>query len=162
MALFEKKTQPQQESRHLEQITSEEKPKHSLFGASKQSPDMQLTAQFFSLLNDLSRRMRILEERINNLRRTVQVTDQNMMMTTKKLNSEIKIINSDINDFHKEIQEIKDKLRLVIKELKLTAKYEDVKILNKYFEMWEPVKFVTQQEIDSIIERKLRDCNLIK
>ncbi len=161
MALFEKKTSAQPEPQQA-QALQEDKAKHSLFGSTKQSPESQALPQIFSMINDILRRMRILEERLNNIRRSTQVTDQNMIMLSKKMNGELKIINSDINDFHKELQEIKDKLRLVIKELKLTAKYEDVKILNKYFEMWNPVKFVSQDEIDGIIERKLREYMLIK
>ncbi len=166
MALFEKKSQTHQtrvQGAEMQSQPAEEK-KHSLslFGSPKPAPDTQQIAQVFSLTNDLSRRMRMLEERLNNIRRNTQVTDQNMIMSTKKINNELRLVNSEIADINKEISEIKDKIRLIIKELKLTAKYEDVKIMNKYFEMWEPIKFVTQEEIDEIIDRKLAEKGIFR
>ena len=65
---------------------------------------------------NLSRRLRILEERHTNLRTKQQVTEQNMLSRHKQVTTEIKTINSDIHELKTEITEIKDRLLLIIKD----------------------------------------------
>lgn len=39
----------------------------------------------------------------------------------------------------------------------MTATKEEVHTLNKYINLWEPVNFVTQNEVEKIISRMLDD-----
>jgi len=64
-------------------------------------------------------------------------------------------MTSDINEIRKEIHEIKDKLILLIKELQSVARKEEVKVLEKYINLWSPIKFVTQNEVEQIINEIL-------
>lgn len=124
------------------------------FGRQQQpeAPDMSgMTAD----VNTLSRRLRLLEEGFTNLRRFFQVTEENMIAKNKHFSAEIKTMTSDITEVRKEIQELKDKLILVIRELQTVARKEEVKVLEKYINMWNPVKFVTQNEIDQIVNEVL-------
>ncbi len=114
----------------------------------QQGPDLSgMTAE----MNTLSRRLRLLEESVTNMRRFFQVTEENAIERNKHFSAEIKTLTSDIGEIRKEIQEIKDKLMLVIKELQTVARKEEVRVLEKYINLWNPVKFVSQNEIESII-----------
>ena len=42
-----------------------------------------------------------------------------------------------------------------ISELKNAAKRDEVKVLEKYINIWNPVKFVTQNEVESIVKDML-------
>lgn len=101
-------------------------------------------------------RLRVLEERYTNLQTELRVTEENMINRNKKLTTEIKTLTLDINELRKEVNEIKDKILMIIKELQNCAKKEDVKVLQKYIEMWEPMNFVTHKEVDDIINEKLQ------
>ena len=106
-------------------------------------------------INSISRRLKLIEEGTTNLRRFFQVTEENMIAKNKHYSAELKTVNSDISEIRKEIQEIKDKLMLVIRELQSVARKEEVKVLEKYINLWNPVKFVSQNEIDGIINEVL-------
>ena len=106
-------------------------------------------------MNTLSRRLRLLEEGFTNLRRFFQITEENIITKNKHYSAEIKTLTSDINEIRKEIQEIKDKLVLVIRELQTVARKEEVKVLEKYINLWNPIKFVTQNEVEQIINEVL-------
>ena len=106
-------------------------------------------------VNTLSRRLRLLEEGFTNLRRFFQITEDNAIAKNKYYSAEIKTLTSDINEIRKEIQELKDKLLLVIKELQVVARKEEVKVLEKYINLWNPIKFVTQNEVEQIINEVL-------
>ena len=108
-----------------------------------------------SEVDSYTNRLRILEEHYGNLRRKSQLTDQNLLQTHKKLMEEIKIINTDMTDLRREMQDIKEKVRMIIKELQEAAKKEDVNVLQKYINMWEPVNFVTRNELQKILDEYL-------
>ena len=122
------------------------------FGKTQEMPD---TSGLTSDLSTLSRRLRLLEEGFTNLRRFFQVTEENIIAKNKHYSAEIKTIASDITEIRKEVQELKDKLLLVIRELQTVARKEEVKVLEKYINLWNPVKFVSQNEIEGIINEVL-------
>lgn len=100
-------------------------------------------------------RLRVMEERYTNLQTELRVTEENMIRRGKKLTTDIKTLTLDINELRKEINEIKDKVLLIIKEMQSGAKKEDVTVLQKYIDMWEPMNFVTHKEVQEIIDEKL-------
>ncbi len=102
-------------------------------------------------INTISRRLKLLEEGFTNLRKFFQVTEENILAKNKHYSAEIKTLTSDINEIRKEMQELKDKMFLIIKELQTTARKEEVRILEKYINLWNPIKFVTQNEVEQII-----------
>lgn len=121
-------------------------------GQKQEMPDFSgMTAD----VNTLSRRLRLLEEASTNMRRFFQITEENIIAKNKHFSSEVKTINSDIIEIRKEVQEVRDKLGLVIKELQSVARKEEVKVLEKYINLWNPIKFVTQGEVEEIIKETL-------
>ena len=131
------------------------------FGHAQQQPDTPDLSGMTTDINTLSRRLRLLEEGFTNLRRFFQVTEENMIAKNKHFSAEIKTITSDIMEIRKEVQELRDKFLLVIRELQTLARKEEVKVLEKYINLWNPIKFVTQNEVEQIIneiiEKKSED-----
>jgi len=112
-------------------------------------PDMSV---FTEDLGNLGRRLRILEESITNIRRALQVTEQNVLGKNKVFSTEIRTLTSDISDMKTVISEIKEKMLEMVTELKETAKRDEVKVLEKYIDFWNPVKFVTQNEVETLVK----------
>ncbi len=108
-----------------------------------------------SEVTDMNRRLRTLEERYYNLQSKTQLTEQNIISRNRHITIEMKALNSEINDIKKGINEIKERILSIINELKVTSKKEDVKILEKYINLWEPVNFVTRNEVRDIINEIL-------
>ena len=135
-----------------EEVPPPPPPKKGILGFGK--PEQQQGPDLSSVTNDinsLSRRLRLIEEGSTNLRRFLQVTEDNIIARNKHYSAELKTINSDITEIRKEIQELRDKLILVIKELQFVARKDEVKVLEKYINLWNPIKFVSQNEIEGII-----------
>jgi len=57
-------------------------PKKHMFAARQQMPDL---SNINSDLNNVSRRLRLLEESFTNMRRSLQVTEENMLQKNKTL-----------------------------------------------------------------------------
>ena len=108
-------------------------------------------------INQVARRLRVLEGRYTNLQRKTQVTDQNMLNSHKKIHIEIKTIKMELEEFRKQIKGLRENMALVVRELKNCARKEDVKMLEKYLSYWQPIKFVTQNQVEKMLEEALQD-----
>ncbi|MBI5391031.1 hypothetical protein HZB02_06080 [Candidatus Woesearchaeota archaeon] len=121
--------------------------------AKKQDSQLPNFALLSSDVNALARRVRVLEERYSDVRQKFQLTDQSALQFSKKQVDDARFLNAELSEMKQEIHSIKDTFELFTKELQLLAKREDVAVLQKYLELWSPVKFVTQDEIEGIVER---------
>jgi len=106
--------------------------------------------EVFNELANVSRRLRIIEERYINLRKNTQVTDQNMLSGFRQLNTEINAFKEEMVEMSKKINEIREDMQTILKELKMSARKEDVDIIKKYLELWNPIKFATINQVEKI------------
>jgi hypothetical protein len=142
----------------MDMLPSEKKeePKHKggMFGgAPKDAPfDFSVVTQEVA---NVGRRLRTLEERTANLVRKGQIDEQNMLSGNKKVAEEIKALISDISEIKKMNNETHEHIRQIAEELRRCAKKEDVKVLQKYMDLWEPLNFVTRNEVEKIIQEIL-------
>ncbi|MFH1316824.1 MAG: hypothetical protein ABII01_04860 [Candidatus Woesearchaeota archaeon] len=136
------------------QNTHKEKKSLNLFGSKPKELAIDPEA-VNNQLNNVSLRLRVLEERYTNLRRKTQVIEQNMLNAHKQIKEEIKMNNSDMTDMKRDIKDIKNKMRQIVLELKNCALKEDLNVLRKYVEMWEPINFVTQNQAEKMIQEAI-------
>ncbi len=100
--------------------------KQGVFGFGKAPAPSVDVSGITSDINTVSRRLKLVEEGFTNLRRFLQITEENIISKNKHYSAEIKTINSDIMEIRKELQELRDKMMLIIRELQSVARKEDV------------------------------------
>jgi len=137
------------------QLDPSKRQQHNMFGQKKKP--LGISPPPMDNMNELGRRLRTLEGRYTDLQTKSQLMEQNMLGSHKRLLSEIKSTNLDIREVKKELQEIKERLLSLITELQSCAKKEEVKVLQKYIHLWEPMNFVTRNEIQEVVEEILRN-----
>jgi len=104
----------------------------------------------------LSTRLRVSEERYTDLRRKIQLIEQNMLAHHKKNQTELKTLQNDILEMKRSLRETQDRLVMAIKEIQLTARKEDVDVMRRYVEMWDPIRFVSMEQVEKIVDEKLK------
>lgn len=107
------------------------------------------------VIADINNRVRTLESKYSLFGERLLIVNQNMIEEYKKLMKELKAINADIQEMKVEIAEAKSVIKNLITELDLFAKKEKVQVLEKYLDLWNPLNFVTEDELDKAIEEKL-------
>ncbi len=107
-------------------------------------------------VNAIAARLRMNEERYAELRKKVVLLEQNMLSSQKKFFGELKLVLSDITELKRGTALMQDRMLTLLKELNLLARKEDVDVLKKYLDYWEPVKFVTAEHVERIVEEKLQ------
>ena len=110
----------------------------------------------YSEINELGSRIRILEGKYTLIRERIFLINQNMVDAHKKLTIDFKVLESDIKEIKSDIFTIKETLRHLIKELDSFAKKENFKVLEKYINLWNPLKFVSEQEVLDLIKKNVK------
>lgn len=108
---------------------------------------------------DTANRIRDVEGKYNLLRDRVLIINNNMIEEYKKIIAEIRVTNSDIREIKSDIFKIKESMKHIIKEFELFARKEDLMFLEKYINLWNPMKFVTEQDVLNLIERSKKKEN---
>lgn len=132
------------------------KPKGITFGAPKPEEKAEALPSSEDIA-ELTRRIRTMEERYTTMQTKTQLVEHNMLSYHKQAIGETKTINVDIRELKREIEQIRDRILTLIKELQSCAKKDEVKVLERYINMWEPINFVTRNEIQELIKEALED-----
>ena len=127
----------------------------SLFGKKPAVAPLGPSPELAKTVTTVSRRVRMLEERYENLRKKVQLLEENLLDAQKKLFAEIRTTTDDVLSFKEKMKDMQSKILMMINEIHLLAKKEDVEVMKKYVELWEPVKFVTRTQVEKIVHEML-------
>ncbi len=109
-------------------------------------------------LSNLTRRVRMLEERYTKINDRIDVDEHAELDFKKKVNIEVRTINSELDEIKRDLSEIKEKMTMIVKELKTTARKSEVSVIKKYLDMWQPLDFVTRKEFDEKL-KELKEGN---
>ncbi len=96
-----------------------------------------------------------LESKANNLLRQVNVIKNDASKKSMSLKQEIKTLSEEVLELKRQQGQMTQKIDLMIKELKRTAGIEEVATLRKYIDLWNPLNFVTQRDVERIVENKV-------
>jgi len=121
----------------------------------KKKENKEQPAQAIAATNQIitiSRRLQLLETKQDNMRSKFLILENNFIDQSKSLQTEINGLNQQLTEIRKDMSHMKSTLNLAIEELKLRAKESDLKILEKYVEYFNPIKYVTEQEVKRIIK----------
>src|SRR3989338_5607896 len=98
-----------------------------------------------------------LESKTNNLTREVDLIKHDFMRKYNDLKHEIRSVNDDLLELKHQQDMMLQKMDLIIKELKKTAGVEEVDMLKKYVDLWSPLNFVTQRDLERAIEARIAE-----
>ena len=110
-------------------------------------------------ISDLQRRLRVLEERYTTLRRKGQLIDENFLDTERDLRGKVKRLDEEHTEVRRMLVDLDDKLDRFLEQAKRAAPREDVLVLKKYLEMWDPVQYLTRQEAQRLLDRAQQERN---
>lgn len=104
-------------------------------------------------VSDLLGRLRLLEERYTNLRREHQTTGQNMIENHQDLSKKQRRLADNITELKRQLQDLKEQLNTMQAELAEAASANELKVLQRYMDFWEPVNFITREEAEELISQ---------
>ena len=140
MGLFEKPKEEKKSGFGLFKKKEEEKPSEF------EPPNIQIS------VNALDARLKSLEGRSQDLGRRFQLMDNTALQEKKRFSKELKVADEELLELKKVVNEVKTKMDTILSELQTVAHKEDLATLQKYIDLWEPLKFATRKEVEKMIE----------
>jgi hypothetical protein len=111
---------------------------------------------------ELTNRLRVMESKHSLLNERLLIVNQNMIEEYKKLIKEIRDLEAEIRNIKNEFQNVKNILKHLTEEAASFARKDEIKLLEKYIKLWNPLNFVTETDVNNIIERELDRQGLLK
>ncbi|HIH17491.1 MAG TPA: hypothetical protein HA282_05540 [Nanoarchaeota archaeon] len=110
-----------------------------------------------ALLSDFAGRVKALEEKFNLLRERVLVLTQNFVSRERDLQKELDMIQDENKNLRLEMRKLSERFESMVSRQEDYARKEELAVVEKYFKLFEPIKFVTSEEIEERVERILKE-----
>ena len=111
----------------------------------------QNQVDYVQAFNEIANRIRVLEGRGNVFSEKLLVMNQNMIGEYEKTMSELKKVRQEIINLKEDIGKVKNVVKHFSEEASKFARQDDVKVLQKYVNYWNPLNFVTEKEVENIV-----------
>ena len=107
-----------------------------------------------NIVMDIGARIRVLENKYNTVNEHLLMINQNMIEEYKKMIEEMKAIDTELKQAKQDIFNIKETVKKMVRETEIFARKDELKVLEKYINLWNPINFVTQEDLDKILKSK--------
>ena len=105
-----------------------------------------------SSISELIGRIRVNEARMANIRERLLVTDNNSISEFRKMSAEMREVNNELKQVKVELFRLRETIRDMVKEFGNFARSQDLRVLEKYINMWSPLNFTTEKEVIRLIK----------
>lgn len=107
-------------------------------------------------VNDVAARLSVLEERLANLRKKSQLTEQGMIDYEKEMRADLKALTERFTEMARKVSEVKETIDAMAGELSSVVKKHEFTVLERYLDLWQPLTFVTREEAKLLIKDALK------
>jgi predicted nucleic acid-binding Zn-ribbon protein len=108
--------------------------------------------QVLGSISDTNRKMRMMEERIDNLRNHLELLENNMIEMNKSVSEELETFNKTFQELRNQMQDNLEKFSRLAENINHLASKESVRVVEKYIELLNPMTLVTRDEVEDIIK----------
>lgn len=115
-----------------------------------------LQKKLIEMISDLNSRIRMLEERTENIRSHIDLLDKSLIEKHKSVVSDVRRIEDGQRALRADMDMLKDLAERLARRLDAFASKEEVKVLERYVELWQPLNFVTRSELKNAVQSILK------
>lgn len=110
----------------------------------------QGTSEAGDVILEVVNRLRVIESKQSQFNEKLLLANQNMIESYKGFLNDIKNVRKEIEEINKELKNVKNVVKHLSEEAANFARKDDVKVLEKYINLWNPLNFVTRQELEKL------------
>ena len=93
------------------------------------------------------------------MRERLVVTDNNMVEEFRRMSEQMKELNTELKQAKSEVFKLRETLKDVIKEMSSFASSQELKVLESYINTWNPLNFMTEKEVLSLIKENAKSAS---
>ena len=96
-------------------------------------------------------RLRMLETNNNLLRERLSLLAQNLVDAHRQQHQHLRSLEEEIKELKASSSELKLTFNHLSQEVNQFARKDQLRVLEKYLDLWNPVKFITQKELEDAL-----------
>lgn len=108
-------------------------------------------------LLSIIQRQKDLESTVDLINEKLELIDHNSVKNNKSNFTDMKSVKTDIKEIREEIAGMKELTSKIARQLKLMSTSDEVAKLEKYIDLWNPMDFVTRQELEKYSDDVKKD-----
>lgn len=109
-----------------------------------------------AFFTQLLQRINEIDEKTNINKSKIDLLSSSLSKKSKKINEEIELIKNEVENIKQEIEKLKQRIDYILAEFPNIARKEDLVVIEKFINLWKPLKFATLEDVERIIEKKLK------
>ncbi len=117
--------------------------------AGEQFHGEQISYELALKFRDLEQGQKLTKERL-------LLIGQNLIESQEKNNNEITELKTKVQELETDLKRAQDIISAMSEEISKSARKEEIAILERQFKMFEPLKFARIQDIEKIIDKKIK------
>ncbi len=122
--------------------------------------EQQLQSKVHDRLSDISARVKLVEQQLQTIRNHLEVVDSSVIEKHKTLISEIRKTEDDMRNLRADMDKVKGLSERLAKRLEAFATKEEVKVLERYVNMWQPMNYMSKQETEKLVKNILKQSGV--
>ncbi|MEM2956183.1 MAG: hypothetical protein QW041_01225 [Candidatus Pacearchaeota archaeon] len=109
-----------------------------------------------ALLAEWNTKIKDIEERHEMLKERVLLISQSFLRAEERMSKEFALLKDEVKEMRLDLDRIKENLQSLIRDSADFVRREELLILEKYIKMFEPLKFVKEDDVKRMINEKLK------
>lgn len=108
------------------------------------------------VLAQMNRKIRLIEERIDNVRSHLELLESNMLEMNKSITAELEAFNKTAHELRSQMQDNVEKFDQLAEKINNLASRDSVRVIEKYMELINPLTLVNREEVDEIVDERMK------
>lgn len=108
------------------------------------------------MLASFATKLKDIEERLNTLKERLALLSKTFLKERERFDSEILALKESIRLVQDSSERIKEGLGHIIRESAGFARKEELSVVQRHMQLWEPLKFVNKEEVKRMIDEALK------
>lgn len=110
-----------------------------------------------AMISDFSSHLNSVEEKLQLLRERVSILSQTLLKQNDRLNKDLSDLKADVSKVGSENDKLKDAIDHIVLESGNFARKDELMAVQRYMKMFEPLNFMTEEEIVKLVEKMIED-----
>jgi len=113
-------------------------------------------SEISAIFADFNTKLKSMEEKHEMLKERVLLVSQSFLRTEERLSKEFALMREGMKEARMDLDRLKENLSQVIRDSSDFARREELLVLDKYMKLWEPLKFIKEEDVKKMINEKLK------
>lgn len=112
-----------------------------------------------ALIGEFNTKVKDIEERHDLLTEKVNLMVQSFLKQQEREGRDQAMMRDEIKELRFEVDRLNENIRHIIQDSAEFARRNELKVLEKYIKLWEPLKFLKEEEVKSIVDEKIKKAS---